>query len=265
LSNNEFVPLFRGETGISPATARNKEIGEWIMNKILKMMVAFAIMGGAAAQAALVYETSFEDGYTGTGDGYTVLGGTTPNVVAEDWFGATQGVSFSTDSVTLTYANKNRYRGIGVWLDASSWSAGTVTVSVDVSGFIAGVGDSSINFETFAANGVDDSNSVGLDLHGGTEALLDQSGTATITSFGTVQNIDGSTAAFTQDFTFTYNGTDQYIGLSFAILNGSTAPSTYEAATLDSLTVSTIPEPATIGMLGLGAFLTLAIRRHVRG
>jgi hypothetical protein len=55
--------------------------------------------------------------------------------------------------------------------------------------------------------------------------------------------------------------------LVFGNLNPDVTPNAKigAVATLDNLTVSAIPEPATIGMLGLGAFLTLAIRRHVRG
>lgn len=228
-----------------------------------KMKNAFLI-GGAiivstlSSQAALVYTSGFDTTYLGANQAY-VLGGATPDVAATDWFGATQGLTFGPSDLTLNYAVANRYRGSGVWLDTTGWAAGTVTVGVEVSGYTAGDG-SSILFQTFRANGVDASNSVSLDLHGGPGSAGDPqvvAGTATIALFGTEQSISGSA---TQDFTFTYNGTDQFIALVFALENGNPV-TTFEAATLDNLTVNTIPEPSSAALLGL-AGLALILRRR---
>jgi hypothetical protein len=230
------------------------------MKKII-WIAGIAVLMAGVAQADLVYSTDFSTEYVSGGSGAHVLGGAAPDVTAEDWFGATQGVTFGPDDLTLNWPTANRYRGSGVWLDASGWEAGTVTVGVDVSSYTAGVGGSSILFQTFAANGVDADNSVSLDLHGGPGADGDPqvvAGTSTIAIFGDEQNISG---AATQEFTFTYNGTDQFIGLVFALDNDTTA-TTYEAATLDNLTVNTIPEPAALGLIAVFGGGLLFIRRR---
>jgi len=221
---------------------------------------AIAMMMVSTAGAALVYSTdSF--GYTASGSGAFVLGGATPDVTATQWFGSTNGANAVGD-LSFTNSTASRYRGLGVWLDASAWNAGTVTVGVDVTGYTAGGSDSIILFHTFAANGVDASNSVSLDLHG--SAGLDGSpavvaGTPTIAIFGTEQTISG---AATQDFTFTYNGTDQFIGLVFAIENLGSATS-FTSADLDNLTVNTFttPEPSSLALLAMGGLLLARTRR----
>ncbi|KRP34173.1 MAG: hypothetical protein ABS34_13130 [Opitutaceae bacterium BACL24 MAG-120322-bin51] len=234
------------------------------IKKVLKLssLIAIAITGATiSTQAATVYSSVFDTAYLGNNNA-VLLGGATPNVTAEEWFGATaaQGVTFD-PSLTLDLAVANRYRGAGVWLDASAWAAGTVTVGVDVSNYTAGVGGSDILFQAYAANGVDASNSVSLDLAFGPPAAgMAQTGTATIGALGAAQNISG---AATQDFTFTYNGTDQYIALVFALSN--TTATTYEAATLDNLTVSTVPEPSTYALLaGLTGLVYVMVRRRRR-
>jgi hypothetical protein len=161
-----------------------------------------------SSQAAEVYTFDFETTSYDGGSGAFVLGGDSSDVEAGDWFGATQGVSFGSGDLTFDWDTATRYRGAGVWLDTSTWGdvAATVIVSVDVSDYTAGVDGSSIFFQTFAANGVDDSNSVSLDLHAGDSAVSATTGSATIAMFGDEQTISG---AGTQEFTFTYNGTDQ--------------------------------------------------------
>lgn len=54
------------------------------------------------------------------------------------------------------------------------------------------------------------------------------------------------------------------VGQNLFVRFDSTA-SENEYARLDNVSVTVIPEPATIGMLGLGTFLVLAVRRNLRG
>ncbi|MGB7325109.1 MAG: hypothetical protein WBD31_09570 [Rubripirellula sp.] len=222
-------------------------------NSLLRLKnIAFAagiiLLMAGAARADLVYSTDFSAGYTASGSGAFVFGGATPGVTATQWFGSTNGLSNSGD-LTFSNTTENRYRGAGVWLDTTGWATGLVTVGVEVSGYTAGDG-SSVIFQTFAANGVDSLNSVSLDLHGGADHDGDPqvvAGTPTVALFGTEQNISG---VATQDFTFTYNGTDPLIGLVFAI-NNDASVTTFEAATLDNLTVNTtaVPEPSSLAIV----------------
>lgn len=229
------------------------------MKKIL-WAAAVAMMVSGVAQAALVYSTDFTTGYKSGGSGAHVLGGAAADVAAEDWFGSTNGVNLDGTDLTLNNGSQNRYRGAGVWLDATGWATGLVTVEIDVANYVAGA-DTTFSFETYAANGVDSANSVSMDLHAGVSAGagLAQTGSATIAQFGTEQTV---TADGTATFTFDYNGSDDYVALVFAQRNaeGGTA---FGYVDFDNLTVNTIPEPATLGMLGFGAVLALAIRRKM--
>ena len=100
-------------------------------NKILLLKkIVFAagivLLMAEGAQAQLVYSTDFEPAYN-NGSGAFVLGGATPDVMAEDWFGSSNGVGVrgETGSRVLTFGNaaQNRFRGSGVWLDTTGWAA----------------------------------------------------------------------------------------------------------------------------------------------
>lgn len=210
---------------------------------LISAIVASAL--SVQAQTSTVYTTEFAvaDEYTSSGSGAHVLGGATPNVTATQWFGSTNGVSITAGDLTLGNTANNRFRGAGVWLDTSlsGWEAGTVTVEFDASNFVLGT-DSEAVFQVFAANGVDTSNSVSLDLHGAqsTGAGLATTGTASIAMLGSQQTISAN--GNDTRLTFSYNGTDQYIGLVFA---NSNAPSTGTGNTvdIDNLTVDVEATP----------------------
>lgn len=213
-----------------------------------------------SSQAALVYTSDFSAGYTSSGTGAHLLGGASPDVTATDWFGSTNGINLTGGDITFANSTQNRLRGAGVWLDTTGWTAGLVTVGINATTYTAGA-DTNFLFQAYAANGVDASNSVSLDLHGSANgAVSANTGTATIAALGAEQYV---TAAGSNSFTFTFNGTDQFVGLVFAQENIA-GGSTFGSADLDNLTVNTtdpIPEPSSTALLGLGG-LALILRRR---
>lgn len=219
------------------------------------------IASALSSQAALVYTTDFTgEGYTQNNGAIVFDNGTTTAV--EEWFGSNNGMGIAGGDLSFNNSTANRWRGTGIWLDASSWAAGTVTVELDVANYVAGA-DTTLLFQAFAATGVDASNTVTLDLHGSVSAggASAATGTAAISLLGAQQNItaDGTDVAFT----FTYNGTDDFVGLVFAQSNTATGTA-FGSADLDNLTVNTtdpIPEPSSTALLGLGG-LALILRRR---
>ena len=215
-----------------------------------------------SARADLVFMEDF-DGVTQTSsNGALVLGGATPDVMAGDWFGSNQTPGVDGDVLALSIAVDNRFRGAGVWLDTTGWATGPVTVEVDVTSYTAGTDGATTFFQAYAANGVDASNSVGLDLHEGEAgALTTQTGTATISELGSEQLITGTGTDV--PFTFDFNGTDQFVALVFASNNPNITPNGNIGATavLDNLTVTTVPEPSSLALLATG-FGMIGLRRR---
>lgn len=234
------------------------------MKKITTFAAATALLAAStlSLQAQEVYSTNFSVGYASSTDA-TSFDGTT--IAPESWFGSVNNVGVASDVLSLNNTSSNRFRGSGVWLDTSTWgAAATVTVSFEVTNFTAGT-DSAAIFQVYAANGVDASNIASLDLHGA-ESLSTtadaSTGTASIGQIGSNQTITGSTNATPsiESVTFAYNGTDQYIALVFANLNGATG--TGNTLTIDNLTVS-VPEPGTYALLaGLTGLAFVMLRRR---
>lgn len=236
-------------------------------NRILKLKkIVFAagiiLLMAGSARADLVFMEDF-DGVTQTSsNGALVLGGATPDVMAGDWFGSSQTPGVDGDVLALSIAVDNRFRGAGVWLDTTGWATGPVTVEVDVTSYTAGTDGATTFFQAYAANGVDASNSVGLDLHEGEAgALTTQTGTATISELGSEQLITGTGTDV--PFTFDFNGTDQFVALVFANNNPNITPNGNIGATavLDNLTVTTVPEPSSLALLATG-FGMIGLRRR---
>ncbi|MGZ0708894.1 PEP-CTERM sorting domain-containing protein [Coraliomargarita sp. W4R53] len=235
--------------------------------KNIAFLAGAAVASTLSLQAAEVYSTDFgvSDEYAqNTGDVVFDNGTTT---AVEEWFGSTNGVGIGSGTLNFNNTNESRYRGAGIWLDATGWDAGLVTVEFEVANYVAGGSDSIILFHTFAASGVDVANSVSLDLHGGPGLDGDPlvvAGTSTISIFGTEQTVTGSTTAVpsTESVTFTYNGTDEFIALVFAQEN-QTGSTSFTSANLDNLTVTTVPEPGTFALLaGLTGLVSVMLRRR---
>lgn len=206
-----------------------------------------------------MYTTDF------VGDEFTQNTGATvfdngPTTAVDTWFGTNNGIGIGGGDLSFNNSTNNRFRGVGIWFDTTTWSAGLVTVEFDVANYVAGA-DTTLLFQAFAATGVDAANTVSLDLHGSAGAIGGNplgTGTATISALGSQQNItaDGTDIAVT----FTYNGTDDFIALTFAQQNAS-GGTVFGSADIDNLTVNTIPEPSSTALLGLGG-LALILRRR---
>lgn len=229
----------------------------------MKNTVIFAgviVASTLSSQADLVYSTDFVgDEYTQNTEGVVFDNGTT--TAAEEWFGTNNGVGISGGDLSFANGSANRFRGAGVWLDTTGWAAGLVTVEVDVANFVLGA-DTSIVFQAYAATGVDVTNTVSLDLHGAPSNApgLDSTGTATIAALGAEQYVTAN--GIDVPFTFTYNGTDDFVALTFGQVNvvGGTE---FGSADLDNLTVNTVPEPSTYALLaGLTCLAFVMVRRR---
>ena len=226
--------------------------------------IALLMAGGVKADE--VYSTEFTGAtQTTSAGGIEFVGLSSPiptgQVGVEDFFGSNQTSGVGNDVLSLNLATANRYRGTGVWLDTTGWATGPVTVEVDVTSFTAGA-DSAYFFEAFGATGVDASNTVSLDLHGsvGNGAVLATTGTtSSISSISTQQSI---TAIGTDvPFTFDFDGTDDFVALTFNLSNTGDATG---SVTLDNLTVNTfmaVPEPSSLALLAAG-FGLIGVRRR---
>lgn len=228
-----------------------------LLNKIF-CSAGIVLLMASAAHADLVYSTDFSDPYAGT-NGATTFDGTT--IAPGSWFGSTNGVGITGGDLSFANSTQNRYRGSGVWLDTTGWATGVVTVEVDVANFVAGA-DTDIIFQAYAATGVDATNTVSLDLHGAVTAGASPvaNGTATIGVLGAQQTVTGDGTDV--PFTFTYNGTDDFVALTFVQVNaaGGTA---FGSADLDDLTVNTVPEPSSIIIVVAGFGMVTMRRRRV--
>ena len=235
------------------------------MLKKLACAAGIILLMAGSARADLVFMEDF-DGVTQTSsNGALVLGGATPDVMAGDWFGSNQTPGVDGDVLTLGILVDNRFRGSGVWLDTTGWAAGLVTVEVDVDSYTAGTDGATTFFQAYAANGVDASNSVSLDLHGSVAAGAQPvaTGTAAISALGSQQLITGTGTDV--PFTFDFNGTDQFVALVFANSNPNITPNgdIGAIAVLDNLTVtaSAVPEPSSLALLAAG-FGMIGLRRR---
>jgi hypothetical protein len=235
---------------------------EITMKKILYTLgVSLLIAGGA--QAATVFTENFNgQSFDYTSKVGVVLGGASPNVAVGDWFAATSFVAIN-DELQFTNAGDNRGRGAGIWLDSSAWTIGTVTVKFDILDYVAPdpVSTSESFFQAYYANGVDGSSStVSLDVNGNGAAdpATAFTGSATI---GTIGDKHLFTANATQaEYTFNFTGQENIALVFYNKDGGATSQPIFS---VDNLTVNTVPEPATSGMLfGLVGLSALFIRRR---
>jgi hypothetical protein len=222
-------------------------------------VVALATLGlTAMTQADVVFSEDF-DGQTVTEATEAYFGGvTTPNVTTGEWFSSTSVIT-SNDKLELQRPARNKSRGGAIWLDSSGWDAGTVTVEVDILDYVAGEASSVAYFEAYYANGVGATEWVMMDVHNGTsDPLINSSAGATIGAIGGSQNMITANVTDTT-FTFDFTGQENIALVFYGKGDGGYMP-TYS---VDNLSVTTIPEPATLGMVcGVGVAV-LFIRRRL--
>jgi hypothetical protein len=159
-------------------------------------------------------------------------------------------------------------RGFAIWLSVATLNltaGNTYSMTFDIANYVGGATDGFAN--VIKAKGVDAGGIVTFDLlRGSNFDQMVSSGGATIgmstntTTASTSLNIGAGGIQFgasgSHSVDFVVNAGDEYIGLAFGSQDRNTTQVTFD---LDN--VSVIPEPATIGMLGLGAVLTILLRR----
>ena len=108
---------------------------------------------------------------------------------------------------------------------------------------------------------MDATNSVSLDLHAsvGDGTTATSTGSATIGTLGAQQTI---TDAATQSFTFDFDGTDQFVALTFFQVNANNGTD-FGSIVIDNLSVSTIPEPSSLALLIAGISIVSCRRRRI--
>ena len=212
-----------------------------------------------SSQAAIVFFEDFDPAVTVvTSNGANTFDGASGGSAGIcDWWASNNGVAASVGSLDFSQDSANRTRGAGVWLNTTGWDHGTVTVTIDIANFVAGAGPLSGAFvQTYSANGVDASNTVGIDVHGNFNGgvVLSQTGTASIATLGTTTQITGIGTSIAH--TFTYSGEEE-IAIGFLNLGQNDADSLgyiNQAFDLSNLAVNAetfgaIPEPGTFGLL----------------
>ncbi|CAA6689501.1 MULTISPECIES: sulfatase-like hydrolase/transferase [unclassified Lentimonas] len=216
--------------------------------KHLLFLSGAVLTSALTSQAAMriVYSENFNDfSITSKTNGVHALGGASAAVTYREFFSSTGLVNDTGSTLNFTSDGvANRTRGAGVWLDTREWSPGTVTVTFDISGFVAATGvDSGSFLQTYTASGVDDTNAVGVDIHGSFNGGVVLSGTATSSTLGDSTAITADGTSLTH--TFTYAGEEE-IGLFIVhqAVNGDPG-GTSAAFSLDNLVVvaETIPLP----------------------
>ena len=233
------------------------------MKKLMMMIAMFAIAGIAVAD---IVGGDFE-GQTLTGDNYR-------------WRQNESGWRSASGTITLETEGANDYAqiitgagggesGVGQWFDVSGLTAGTTyNLQFDIRIVSAGLSPNvsyppSFSYSVWANNGETTDGNTDVDPTGAAGGDAAMSIAAGETSTFILDNIAyditstadaGWVTVTSSDFTF--DGTDTMLGVGFAL------KSFYQPGqSIDIDNVSIVPEPATVGMLGLGALVALLIRR----
>jgi len=239
------------------------------MNKIAGIVTAAWILA-ASTQADVI--TNYYDDFSGTG----ALNNTTPDTGTGLW---SAHAKFGADGSTYTDASAN-----GSALLAFIPEAGKVyTLSVDVSS-LAGGGANDWVGVGFATSDMGIGHGLNQDGKGVAAVQLRQSnsafslyGSTTVVehkNYGTIATLKLvlTTHADSTPWTVDYFADTTSLGSYTWAAAGDpgitqvamTAAGRTLTANVDDFTMTVVPEPATIGMLGLGALITLAIRRKLR-
>jgi hypothetical protein len=253
------------------------------MKKLLSAL-GVCLFAAGAAQAAVIFNDTFGDGNFATATETDAVNGGFETVDIN-----LTGNSDSEASGLLTHKStgSNDRSGIisSTAFDVTSYDSFTVTWVVNSytmsasNGFVLGLSSTASSFDNLVSFVFEGGNNTANNLFDvsidGTLYADDAAQTSTSTR-------DGFTFTATFDATgITYSASDATLtgatiayadGQSYASLFDSTlyvgantqaSGSTDAQFVLDSISVTAIPEPATIGMLGLGTVALLALRRRM--
>ncbi len=203
---------------------------------------------------------SSTEGNTGTG---TVMGTNTAGLLGfwQPNTGNANGISsFGSDAwnfAAVTVGN-GQHRTSGLLLDLNGLDAGTSTAKFDVSNFVAGTSTSaSSNFQVWQFSGlgtVASGNTVTVDFgDGNSNNQLDVTTQgASSVSLLSQQLITGNQLGFSLDFTTTSASASSYLYLTWNNTKNGTGL-TGNAFSVDNLSVTAVPEPSSIVLMGIGA------------
>jgi hypothetical protein len=217
-----------------------------------KIIIALAVAAMAFATQANVVNGDFANpGYAANASAII-----TTNAVGKGWVtNSTVRMEISGGVASRNDANANSLGGIGQ-LFSLTGETGTRTLQFDLAITDA---DSDLDFYVVLD---------GYDYLGGGDFMtvdyfsIITTNTAVTgarydaTRLGSYTHVNLGSTTGTKTFTFAANSSYEFYGVTFL---SNTPDTTAETLTIDN--VSVIPEPATVGMLGLGALVTLLIRR----
>lgn len=230
-------------------------------NKFL-ITVAILLISIRSSDAAVVYFEDFDGSFAvSSSTGIHVFDGST----TASWFSSNNGVDTAGDTLNFTTfeGNNNRTRGAGVWLDTSAWALGVITVEFEVEApFTAGIDNGSAYIQAYSASGVDATNTLGVDIHGNAalanNVVSIQTGMPSFSTIGGQTIITGTGSVV---HTFTY-AEEEEIALMF-INHATTDPNSRNLVfSIDDLSVSTIPEPSSLLLLGFSSLSFLSYRHR---
>jgi hypothetical protein len=259
------------------------------MNKKIKSMwIASVVIAAAfASQASLIYSNGFEyttGALTGQDSWVSWLGGTV-QVTNGTGVNTSQVLGRSLSSITTNGASKAVSLGLGSYnsgtfsVDFYRGLAGTTTHSM-----YAGFGSSTNNSSGIALRGTSSNIEFRDGAGTGTSVLLyEAANDSIITAYQAWHRITMNlnfqnnliTGVYIQNLTTPGPATQLYFDSAATVATRTylvdetfwntayirTGKSTDNVHFIDNMSITAIPEPATIGMLGLGAVITLLIRR----
>jgi hypothetical protein len=262
------------------------------MNKKTKSIgiALVAILVAGVSQATLVYSNDFESYTAGNlvgQDSWATSGGApSPRVTTGVGSNTSKVLGATTSTVTIANASRNVSLGLG------SYTSGTFSVD-----FYRGAGTP--EQQMYAGFGYSVSNSGGVAFYAtsaniyyrpgasaGTSVLMyDAVNDSTITAINAwerlTMNLDFQnnqiTSVYIQNLTTPAPARQLFFNSAATVATQTylvdetnwdrayarTGLSTQREHYMDNLSLSAIPEPATIGMLGLGAVITLLVRRKL--
>ena len=212
-----------------------------------KIFISAVLMAGSAsANAALLFSENFDDISTLGSAGWLAGNFGTGGATADTWFQGNTGIFDAQAGAADSYVASN-YLSAGFGGNVDNWL---------VTPLIAALTGSVVTFSTRTAGGLPGDN---------LELLYNSVGTNILTDFVSLGVI--SSAAYPTDwqaFDFTYGGADANVRFAFRYTVTDTSVNG-DYIGIDTLSVTSVPEPGTMLLLGSGLLLMpLTMRRRRR-